>query len=70
LIGTATGLQQKDPLPDIVVGHWHGDGFVPVEVPYETPGTHPLLKVTWWAEIPDQPKGVDLQTLVGENWLG
>jgi hypothetical protein len=56
LIATPMGTNEVDLLPDIVVGHSHGNGdFVPVEVSHHTNAVRPQLNVMFWAELPELP---------------
>jgi hypothetical protein len=57
---------------DLVVGHWHegNEFFVAVEMPSEQQGARPEIKVSWWAEIPKLPEGIELRPLALEDMKG
>jgi hypothetical protein len=64
LIVTPKGVPHADLQPDLVVGEWGPNNeFIPVVVPYDGLGTPPGLRVQWWAEIPELPKGIKLRAL-------
>jgi hypothetical protein len=58
--------------PDLVVGHWHegNEFFVAAEIPSERQGARPEFKVSWWAEMPKLPEGIELRPLALEDMKG
>jgi hypothetical protein len=68
----ATGFGHYAGGQEIVIGHWHDDfnEIVAVEVPSERQGLRPPLHVTYWAEVPDAPRGVEIRPLKDEDMFG